>query len=110
MSRQSRDPSSTLSPFLPDNIAFEKLDGSGFIEIARSQINDRLRSVFLGRDELIPVQFEKKYSDNKADSLVAIDEWMVLDYAGRVGGGHRDQVRPFSVCELLLRKGNCRSQ
>jgi hypothetical protein len=42
--------------------------------------------------EFVPVKFAEENTNHKASLLVAIDERMVADHAGRVQGGESDDV------------------
>ena len=63
-----------------------------FVDSTGGEFKDGLRGFGFGGGEVEAIQFQKQNSDDKAGTLISIEEGMVLDDARRVGGGHLDYV------------------
>jgi hypothetical protein len=54
---------------------------------------------------MVPVHFEKQGTDEKAGTLVSIDEGVVADNAGGISSSHAYDVRAIAIGVKLLRPG-----
>ena len=75
----------------------QKRGEAGFIDGSGGESQDGLGGFGLRSGERETVHLKKQNPDDKARTLVAIDKWMVLDDAGRIGSSHFDDVlHPFA--------------
>src|SRR4029077_634946 len=82
----------------------QKRGEAGFIDGSGGESQDGLGGFGLRSGERETVHLKKQNPDDKARTLVAVDKWMVLDDACRIGSSHFDDTRRC-VCELVARAG-----
>jgi len=78
---------------------------SSFIEGARGQCHHGLSGIFLAGPKVEAVEFEKENANHKASALVAVDDGVVADDAGRVKGGQFDDVGSAGIRVVLTGAG-----
>src|SRR5258707_1501053 len=78
----------------------QKRGEAGFVDGSGGEFEHGLGGFGLRSGERETVHLKKQNPDDKARTLVAVDKWMVLDDAGRIGSSHFDDTRRC-VCELV---------
>lgn len=74
-----------------------------FVESARRQPHDSLRSVSFAGPEVESVEFKEEYAGNEAGPLVAIEKRMVADNTRCVKTSHGENVRGIGIGVMLAR-------